>query len=224
MKFRVIALATVFVLRGFIGSWAQIRVPRGASILVDGKIETGEWKDALTRDMIGGGKVFLKHDGTSLLIGVRGNDKGWAQIYLAGDSPHTDIIVHHASAALGRIAYRLDGELWQPLAKFRWELRDRGFTPEIEGKLNGYWSVHNWAANNMNMNNPNEAEFRIKANDLNPTVPYNLAVEFVTGDVNQYFPETLADATVRSRLAQGGYETRDLRFDIKQWAKMVLEK
>ena len=71
------------------------------------------------------------------------------------------------------------------------------------------------------MNNPNEVEFRFKLSDLSGA--FNIAVEFVTGDTNQFFPETLSDATVRSRLAQGGFEVGDLRFDMRQWAKIKLE-
>ncbi len=203
---------------------AQISVPKGSAIAVDGKIDADEWKDAANRDLAGGGKMFLKHDGNALLVGVQGKAKGWAQIYVTGEGTQ-DIIVHHAPAAIDRLTYRNSNGLWQPAGVWKWEMRDRGFTPEIASKLSEYWKAHRWVANNSNMNSRNEVEFMIKTGpDIGSLDTFYIAVEYVTDDSNQFFPANLSDATVKSRLAQGGFADPDLRFDIKQWAKITLKK
>src|SRR4051812_26499534 len=76
-----------------------IKIAQGSSVTIDGKIEETEWKDASVFDLKGGGRVFFKHDGEYLFVGVRGTEKGWSHLYInQGES--ADVSLMHASAAL----------------------------------------------------------------------------------------------------------------------------
>ena len=199
-----------------------IGVPQGGAIVIDGKIEEKEWQDAAAFELKGGGRVFFKHDGGAyLFIGVRGAKSGWSQIYLS-EGENTDVRVYHASAALGAVVYSLDKNLlWQPAGEFAWELRDRVVNAETEKKMADYLAQNGWVANNRNMSDRNETEYRIKLRDVSQK-QFRVAVEYAADKELQFFPATLDDDTLKSQLAFG-YTPKDLKFDHKGWAKISLK-
>ena len=115
-----------------------------------------------------GGTVFFGYDGNYLFVGARGPEYGWSHLYLNyADVP--EVYVHHASAALGMIAYRSgkDGK-WQSSNPFSWDLRDRVINPELQKKMDDYLAKNFWVANNNNTGNRNEIEFKIKPRSDKP--------------------------------------------------------
>jgi hypothetical protein len=200
----------------------SIRVFEGGPATIDGKIEEAEWKDSSDFEMANGGKVFLKHDGEFMYVGVRGVKAGWSHFYLRGGT--NDVSVIHASAALGQSLYRLDqNRLWQPANEFQWELRDRTVTVETQKKMDDYLSKNRWVSSNNNMGNPGEIEFKVKT----PTAanePFYIALVYATNGVkNQYFPATLADDTLKQQLLSGN-TPNDLKFTFDQWARITFVK
>ena len=130
----------------------------------------------------------------------------------------------HASAALGMVIYRKDKKnLWQPSNDFSWELRDRTFTDEIDKKMADYVSKNYWVANNNNMGNPTEIEFQVKPRNASDK-SIRVAVVYAADAKNpQFFPAALKDDTLKEELIYGNTPP-DLKFDLSQWAKIVLEK
>ncbi len=182
-----------------IGKAPEINLAPGPTIVIDGKIEDAEWKGASSFPVKNGGTVFFGYDGNYLFVGVRGSGYGWSHLYLNyADVP--EVYVHHASAALGMIAYRSgkDGK-WQSSNPFSWDLRDRVINPEVQKKMDDYLAKNFWVANNNNTGNRNEIEFKIKPRS---DKPFRIGVVFAVGETGRYFfPETLSDATLKDELS-----------------------
>jgi len=193
-----------------------------AAITIDGRIEDAEWKEASAFDLTGGGRVFFKTDGNLVYVAVRGIKPGWLHLYLS-EAEDKDIQVLHASAALGRIVYRKDkAGLWQPLNEFSWELRDRAFSDEVRQKQADYLTKNYWVANNVNMGNRAEIEFRIKLQ--NPKAKkFRLAVVYaVDRNVYHFFPAGLSDDSLKAELVAGN-RVENVKFVPSQWAEISLE-
>jgi hypothetical protein len=78
-----------------------IKVPKGRSILIDGKISTFEWTDAAKVELGKGAQLFAKqHDKYVLLVVIfpKGSS-GFADVFISPDS--SEIFDLHASAKLG---------------------------------------------------------------------------------------------------------------------------
>jgi cyclase len=197
---------------------STIQLTAAEAVTIDGNIDEKEWRGATAYDLEGGGKAFFRYDGIYLYVGVRGIGNGWSHLYLSY-SGSADVLVHHASAALGMLVYRPDeNKKWQTADKFEWELRDRGITTETQKKMDEYLSKNNWVANNNNTGSRNEIEFKIKPAGSQVRV----ALVYAAGDNDRYFfPSTLNDDTRKNDLVHGGTPA-DLKFDTSQWANIVL--
>jgi hypothetical protein len=161
---------------------------------------------------------LFRYDGEYLYVGVRGTGNGWSHLYLSrGDG----VLVHHASAALGMTTYRPDkDQKWQSSNPFSWDVRDRTVTPETQKKMDDYLSRNSWVANNNNMGNRNEIEFKVKpqANSI------RVAVVYATDAKDpRFFPETLSDDTLKEDLVRGNTPP-DLKFAPGGWANIILEE
>ncbi len=212
---------SLFWLAGISAAFSQtatppLQVPKANAPAIDGKLDEGEWKNAFKQELVGGGELFLQHDGNFLCVGVHGTSHGWCHLYVtSGDT----IFVHHASAALGTATYLLKGELWQPLQTFVWELRERTFTPQAEAARAAYLKSKGWLANNMNTGTQGIIEFKIAPRFLKGEV-VRLAVAFASDPASpQYWPQTLAD-DCRKRELIFGSSPADLKFNRESWAKL----
>lgn len=104
-----------------------IEIPKSARITVDGKMSEDEWKDALAQELRGGGQLKLNHDGEYLQIGLKDDKAGLSHVYLTDGK---DIFVLHSSARLAIAVYQKEGEIWQPIQKFNWELMGQNSNSE----------------------------------------------------------------------------------------------
>lgn len=201
----------------------KIKIPYSDSAATDGKIGEAEWQDASGFDLKGGGRVLLKHDGNYVYVAIRGVKAGWTHLYLSEDK-RDEIDVLHASAALGKVVYKKDKEnLWQPLNTFSWELRDRTFTDEVRQKMADYVARNNWTANNNNMGNTAEVEFQLKLKSA-VNKKFRLALVYAVDRTTSYFfPENLADDTLKPELVAGN-RVENAKFDVRNWAEISLEK
>jgi hypothetical protein len=197
-----------------------LQIPKTNAPAIDGKLDEGEWKNALKQELVGGGELLLQHDGNFLYVGVHGTSHGWCHLYVtSGDT----IFVHHASAALGTATYLPKGELWQPLQTFIWELRERTFTPQAEAMRAAYLKSKGWLASNMNMGTQGIIEFKIARRFLKGE-GVRLAVAFASDPASpQYWPPTLADDSRKRELIFGSTPA-DLKFNIENWAKLQLKR
>lgn len=201
-----------------------IDLSRESSITIDGKIEEKEWQQAIVHEMENGGKVYFKYDGTYIYVGVNGMKNGWSQVYLT-EGESSDVAVIHASAALAKTLYKQDvNKNWQPSNPFLAELRDRTLTMEAKKKMDDYLNKNNWVANNIYMGNPAEIEFKIKPQNISNKVFY-IGVVWVADSMDpQFFPNTLADDTVKKQRLVEGWMPPDVKFAQTQWAKIILQK
>jgi hypothetical protein len=207
----------------YVSAQQAIRLVPSDPIVVDGKIGEAEWKDAARFELSGSGTVFLKFDGEHLLVGVRGVRAGWSHLYLS-QGANTTVDVLHASAALGFTRYTQGkNKLWQPSGIFAWDLRDQAITPETNRKMSEYLAKNLWVANNNNMGNPTEIEFKAKLRDPR-SKGLRLAVVYAAdAKVPQYFPASLKDDSLKEELIFGNTPA-DLRFAPKEWAQVEVVK
>jgi len=226
---KIIFYTAIIIFSSFLTIQAQtaknepIKITQGNSVTIDGKIEDKEWQDASIFELSGGGgKVFFKYDGEYLLVGVRGAQKGWSHLYL-NQGEYSDVSVMHASAALGMTLYSQNkNNLWQPSNPFTWDLRDRTITAETQKKMTDYLAKNLWVANNNNMGNQTEIEFRVKPRDVSNKTLYMAIVYTADAKNPQFFPATLKDDTIKEDLILGN-TPNDLKFDRNGWVKIILE-
>jgi hypothetical protein len=223
---KIFSQIAIIIFSSLIAAQAQIvknetiRIAPGGPVMIDGRIEEKEWKDAAVFELAGGGQVFFKYDGEYLFVGVRGLKKGWSHLYL---SEGETVSVMHASAALGMTVYAADkNELWQPAGPFAWDLRDRALTPETKKKMTAYLAKNFWAANNNNMTELPEIEFQVKPRNASVKTLYVAVVYAADAKNPQFFPAGLKDATVKQELVYGN-TPNDLKFSPAGWAQIVLE-
>lgn len=217
ISFGLLALSTAFA------QGPKLTVPFGSAVSIDGKINTDEYAGSAEFDLTDGGRIFVRHDGEHLYIGVKGLAYGWCHLYISEDG--TDSVnVYHASAALGTSTYTpgKDGK-WQPSGPFAWEIRDTVINDATRAKMDAYLAKHFWVANNNNTGSKNEIEFKVKPkNGTKKTLRF--AVVFAIGRSDRhYFPAPLADDTRNDQLVQGNTPA-DLKFDTKQWVRVKFGK
>ncbi|WP_425390523.1 hypothetical protein [Ekhidna sp.] len=72
-----------------------------------------------------------------------------------------EVTVLHASAALGQILYKKEGDRWVTNQKFDWKMREVDMKDATITKRNQYLKINGWGANTMSMGNVGETEFII---------------------------------------------------------------
>jgi hypothetical protein len=87
-----------------------VLVPTGKPVMLDGKIESGEWSDATEVQMPNNGKLYLKRSNEFLYVAVQlpASRSGFTDLYLASEDGAIDDL--HASAKLGE--RRLENGKW----------------------------------------------------------------------------------------------------------------
>lgn len=203
-----------FLIDGGVNENLVIEIPKNKSITVDGKMNEEEWKDAWTQDLKNQGNIKISHDGECLQIGLNGEKNGLSHIYLTDGE---DVFVLHASAALGMAVYRKEGEVWQPVQKFKWELRDQSTNTETSS---AYFKTNGWLAS-VNSPPTTEREYKITMK-FKKGEEFQLAAVYVVNPLlPQFFPNLLADDTLKPKLLFGS-EQPDLSFKFEQWARLRL--
>jgi hypothetical protein len=194
-----------------------IRVPKGSSITLDGKLSAGEWADALPLNLTEGGKLLLKYDGAHLLVGMKGAKEGWGHLYVTDGK---GVYVLHASAALGSVIYQQEqGHVWQPTNQFKWELRDRSLSEQAVAARASYLENNGWVASTSRMGEPGEVEFKV-ANRFKQGQEMSIAVAYITDPKKvQYWPQSLRDDCLKEELTTGRTPAA-LRFDLGTWARL----
>ncbi|MEQ8627323.1 hypothetical protein [Ekhidna sp.] len=72
-----------------------------------------------------------------------------------------EVIILHASAALGQILYKKEGDRWITNQKFDWQMRGVDMKVSTIAKRLQYLKSTGWVANTMSMGNVGETEFII---------------------------------------------------------------
>lgn len=195
----------------------QIDIPRASkTVSVDGVMNEEEWSDALRQELVGGGELLLKDEGSHLCVGMRGLKKGWGHVYVWGADA---VYVFHASAALGTAIYRKgDKEMWNADQSFSWAMR--GTTQSTEGQETFLKSNH-WLANNNSMGNSRELEFKV-ARDILTGDPRIAVVYASNANSPQFWPNTIKDDCLKQELVFGNTPS-GLQFDKNAWARLAFK-
>lgn len=210
-------MAAILLFTGISAAQKSVKVPHGNAAVVDGTIGTTEWSDAATFDLVGGGRILLKHDGTFVFVGVQASAKGWCHLYVDRGS---GIEVLHASAALGRIVFTRDKNgNWQTRDTFDWELRDRVVNTETKTKMDQYLAQNAWVASNSNMGEPIDMEFKVKLGEGRITIA---GLHTTDGKTMHFFPKELSDDTLKSELVRGGGWS-SVSFNTSLWARLEIQ-
>ena len=193
--------------------------PAMAEVVIDGTATPGEWSEADVIKLENGGEAMLLFSDDSLQIAVRGPDDGWAHVYLSsGDH----IRVLHASAAIGTAEYRRDGDHWTAVREFEWGVRDRTMSDSARAERREHLEREGWVASTNGMGEGGLIEFRIDRTLINNDA--RLAIVYAaSADAPQYWPPTLADATLDEQLIFGTTPER-LAFDPEQWSAARAER
>ena len=216
----------------------RIEIPKGKPPKLNGSIGNREWKDALQLDCEGESKVYFKHDGTNLYIGIKATPLGVANVYLKDEQ---GIHVLHASGAIGSVLFTptTDNSSWQTKDTFDWQLSTFELNPIANKKRTDYLERFGWVAPNGRVGAPAHWEFIIKlerlghsqdkteANDSTNAfeMPVKMAICYLdnqTGTTVLRFPLDLKDDCTDTELQSGNIA--DLQhFDPDTWATLTLK-
>jgi hypothetical protein len=199
-----------------------VRVPRGTSVLVDGKMEEVEWARAATRPLPGGGVLRLQHDGRHLFLGIESGRQGFPSVCVAAaDTVH----VRHASAALGSVTYTRSGEGWTTRdLEFTYGMRNPDLGEEARAERRQYLERHGWLASTFRMGDGRVQELQIPRDVFPPGSRLGIGY-FVTGPGDQgsvvAWPTSMpaGDGCADEPLVRGHVPKR-LRFQPREWAAL----
>jgi hypothetical protein len=183
----------------------MVTVSQGTPVTIDGVLSPGEWDAAYVEAFSDGSELLLMQDAEYLYLAIRGSTGEMiaANVYTEENG---EVIIRHASAALGTAIYRSGEKDWLKTQDFEWECRATDDSEASRRERNAFLEEEGWLAANSRMGTPNELEYQIKA----PGKKVTLAVAFMrSSDPEQrvFLPPDLKDDTIQP--APGGLpETR----------------
>jgi hypothetical protein len=184
-------------------------------IILDGSVTENLWEKAKHVSLKNGGELLLLKKENTLWAALKHNKKGWVHVYQGtGDT----VRVLHASAALGEAVYIKKDKKWEPSRTFQWELRDKVYNEDLKTKQENYYKQHGWVANNNNMSDGMNFEFKIHVQD-NPDKTSFAFVILDDPDNPHYYPFSIKDDALLPKLLQG-YISGPLVFELNGWEKL----
>jgi hypothetical protein len=141
--------ALALVSAGAAGLPSPVKVPRGPAPVIDGRIDSTEWRGSAVEQLANGLTVRLRHDGQHLFIGVSSTEEGFPSVCaVKGDT----IRILHASAALGAIVYGRNGAEWSSRdTAFVYGMRNVALNEQAAGERREYLAEHRWVASTFRM-------------------------------------------------------------------------
>jgi formylglycine-generating enzyme required for sulfatase activity len=192
-----------------------ISVPQGNPPTIDGTISSDEWSQAASEMFAEGSQLFLLQNGEFLYVGIRAGQPGMiaGNIYmLQGD----EILVLHASAALGTAIYQKADSGWQKIQDFTWRCRHASNSQAAQAERAEFLQEENWVAANGLMGTPHELEYQIKI----PAGDFRLAAVYIQASPPYQktpWPVGLTDDTILP--TPGGLPGMS-HFSPQQWVKL----
>jgi hypothetical protein len=199
----------------------QIAVPRALKApKIDGTIAPNEWKGAVRVRMGEKAHALLLHDGNNLYIALIGREPGISSVCAVTGK---QVLILHASAALGTAVFTQDQDKWLLKRGFTWTNRDSGQSARALAERKKTFSAEGWFAN-TNSNTLTDREFVLHVR-FQPQIPLVLG-HLTTSTANEqrlyYWPEEVVDGCAEPELATG-YTDREYTFDPDSWGLAILQ-
>jgi hypothetical protein len=154
-----------------------------------------EWSAAYVVIFSDGSELLLMRDAEHLYLAIRGTTEEMiaANVYTeeAGE-----VIIRHASAALGTARYQPGEDQWLKAQDFQWRCRATDNSEASRAERRAFLDQEGWLAANSRMGTPNELEYQIEIAGER----LSLAVAFMrTSDPDRriFLPLDLADDTTQ---------------------------
>jgi hypothetical protein len=193
----------------------SIIVPSGDPATIDGTLSPGEWDKAIVEPFADGSELLLMQAGEYLYLGIRGNTPemivGNIFVY-QGD----EISILHSSAALGTAIYRQDGNTWQQIQDFTWQVRDSSHSDAAQAKRDTFLEQEGWVATNSRMGTPEVLEYQIEITGDRLRMAANI-LRGSNPDEKIPWPADLDDDCIKP--TPGGLP-ENLNFSPDQWATL----
>ena len=194
----------------------SVQVPRGEAVVIDGRIGDAEWRNARRIEHPSGTVVRLLRDADHLYVGITSERQGFASLCVAMPN---EVHVLHASAALGAITYRPNGDSWQsPDTAFRFGMRTTALDEAASSDRAAYLRDHGWVASTVRMGNDGRSqEMQVALNRFK--LPFSLALgRWLFTNSTESWPATLTDheGCISLQLVRGSVP-QDLQFKIPFW-------
>lgn len=146
------------------GAPSILSVPEGEAPTIDGTLSPGEWGGAATDLFADGSEVFLVYRDGYLYLGIR----SITPEMIAGNifvDRGDEIMILHASAALGTALYEGGRDGWEQTQAFVWRCRRTGNGQAALAERDAFLQEEHWVAANSRTGTPGELEVRIAVAD-----------------------------------------------------------
>lgn len=161
--------------------------------------------------------VFVRSGDGFLRIVVQSEPIGVASLCVAGAD---DVLILHASAALGMLRYTRSDSAWTSKDRFSWAMRDTSMSVTALAERGAYLKEHGWVASTSRMGRPGETEFLVRRTIL-PEGDLFLAVGIMPLERPEEIlglPSPGAGDCAHERLVRGMAPRTDIRFNPQAWA------
>jgi hypothetical protein len=139
-----------------------VHVPLGSVPILDGTLTPDEWVDALSISLNPDSTLFLKHAGGFLYLAVQATTMGVPSPLIIRDR---EVVVLHASAALGTGIYAQEDESWVLRQPFIWQCRSRSFSEAASAERSQFLETEGWLGTIGHMGTPTMFEYQIRLED-----------------------------------------------------------
>ena len=218
---RPIALIATFLLTlAAHAAVPQIAVPRAMKAPeIDGTLSPNEWKGAVRVRLGAKGHALLLHDGNNLYIALVGREPGISTVCALGGK---DVLILHASAALGTAVFTQDNNKWLLKRGFTWTNRDTSQSSGALMEKRKTLRAEGWFAN-TSPTTLTDREFVMHVG-TQQQIPLVLGHMIFTPKEQRlyYWPEEVVDGCADLELA-GGYTDREYTFDPDTWGLAILQ-
>ncbi|MCI0331400.1 MAG: hypothetical protein L0196_10750 [candidate division Zixibacteria bacterium] len=201
-----------------------VHVPRGAPVVIDGRMEENEWDGSALHRLPDGTVVRLRHDHGHLFVGITTPRPGFASVCVA---QRDSVRVFHASAALGSVNYARRAREWVTSdTQFVYGMRNTELNDQARAERSEYLSRHGWVASTFRMGGGLVQELQFSLTRIPGMTGLALAFFVPEGDTGAVvtWPAALPpdDGCCDNRLVRG-YVPPHLRFDPSKWAVLALD-
>lgn len=199
---------------------STISIPIGAPVTIDGTWSDSEWLGTTVEDSIVTIAVHVA-DGF-VQIGLRTSPILVASLCVARSDT---VDIFHASSALGRARYVMQGDEWQLIENFEWRVRTTDLGPEAVAERLDHRQRFGWIANTTRMGQPGHTEVQISTRQLHSAdtrLAIGLLMDTPEGSVRSWPMQPETDGCAQRSVIAGPLPER-VHFSPGEWAVLDVQ-